>query len=131
MAELKTKATEQSVEDFLNSVEPQQKREDAFTILQILKDLTREQPVLWGNGIIGFGDYHYKYASGREGDWFKVGFSARKKALTVYTMAIYHKEVEAMQRLGKHTTGEGCIYIKKLSDINLDVLKEIIELSIK
>lgn len=129
MAELKTKANDQSVEAFLRQVEPAQKQADSFQLLELMKSLSGEEPRMWGDSIIGFGEYHYKYASGREGDWFQIGFSPRKQNISVYLMACdaptdFAKE---LQILGKHRTGKGCLYLNKLADIDLKVLKQLVE----
>jgi len=130
MSDLKTKPTDASVEDFLNAVEHPVKRADSFILLELMKEVSGENPVMWGTSIIGFGDYHYKYASGREGDWFKVGFSPRKRSLTVYLRTGAKKEEELLSKLGKHRTGVGCLYINKRADVDIDVLKEIIQKSL-
>ncbi len=125
MAENKTQKTKLSVEDFINSVEHEGKRKDAFEILEMMKTITKEEPRMWGTSIIGFGDLHYKYASGREGDWFKVGFSPRKANLSLYISGCdvaMHEQLLA--KLGKHKTGKGCLYINKLADVDMEVLKE-------
>lgn len=127
MAEIKTKPTDRSVEQFLNTIPNEQKRRDCFTLLEIMKRITQSEPKMWGESIIGFGDYHYKYASGREGDWFVVGFSPRKQSLTLYSMADYEQHHELMKTLGKHKTGKSCLYIKRLEDIHLPTLEKLIE----
>lgn len=128
MAENKTQKTKLSVEDFINSVDHEGKRKDAFEILEIMKTITKEEPKMWGASIIGFGDVHYKYASGREGDWFKVGFSPRKANLSLYISGCdVSKADEMLGRLGKHKTGKGCLYVNKLTDIDINVLKEMIK----
>ena len=126
MSDLKTKPTDQNVEEFLNKVENEKKREDSFEILKIMKELTQEKPVMWGSSIVGFGSYRYKYASGREGEWPLVGFSPRKQNLTLYIMTGFDKYDEILERLGKYTTGKSCLYIKKLDDIDIPSLKELI-----
>jgi len=126
MAKLKTRQNDASVADFLNNIEDEKKRQDSYRIVEIIKDVTKEQPKMWGNSIIGFGQYHYKYKSGREGDWMKTGFSPRKQNLTVYAMCDVKKFAELLNRLGKHKTGKGCLYIKKLADVDQDVLRELI-----
>jgi hypothetical protein len=131
MSELKTKPNDASVEEFLNSVEDEKKRKDAFEILNLMKAATGDEPKMWGGSMIGFGDYHYKYASGREGDWFKTGFSPRKQNLTLYMMCDISKLQGYLDKLGKHKIGKGCLYIKKLEDVNIDVLKEMIEAAAK
>ena len=131
MAELKTKQTKASVEKFLNSVKDEKKREDSFKILELMKKITKEEPKMWGPSIIGFGNYHYKYASGREGDWFLTGFSPRKQNLTLYIMSYLKKHKDLLKKLGKHKTGKGCLYINKLDDVDMNVLKELITASVK
>ncbi len=129
MAELKTKPNEASVEDFLNGVEDETKRRDSFTILEMMRKITGEAPKMWGPSLVGFGSYHYKYPSGREGDWFRTGFSPRKQNLTIYCMPGFTRYNELMQSLGKHKTGKGCLYIKKLADVDAAVLEELIQTS--
>ncbi|WP_340199055.1 DUF1801 domain-containing protein [Ascidiimonas sp. W6] len=130
MAENKTKPTQVSVVDFLNKIEDSQKRKDSFELLEIMKKLTGEEAVLWGPSLIGFGTYHYKYESGREGDFFLTGFSPRKQNLTIYIMSGFSKYEVLMNKLGKHKTGKSCLYIKKLTDIDISVLEELIILSV-
>lgn len=130
MAELKTKKTEQSVEDFLNAIADEQTRQDCFAIVKLMQKATKAKPKMWGPAIVGFGDYHYKYESGRENDWFLVGFSPRKQNLSLYIMAGFERYDELMQKLGKHKTGKSCLYIKKLADVDQKVLKELIEQSV-
>ncbi len=122
----KTQKTDQDVREFLDTVEHDQRREDSFRILGIMEELTGMQPKMWGNSIIGFGDYHYKYESGREGDFFKVGFSPRKTSLTLYIMPGFERYPELMEKLGKYKTGRSCLYVKKLTDVDEGVLKELI-----
>ena len=129
MSELKTKLNDSSVVDFLNAVEKDQKRKEAFEILEIMKAITKEEPKMWGDSIIGFGTYHYVYASGKEGDWMKIAFSPRKQNLVLYLMTGASKEEEILSRIGKFKTGSSCFYINKLADINIDVLKELIQTS--
>ncbi|GAA0893166.1 hypothetical protein GCM10009122_28450 [Fulvivirga kasyanovii] len=131
MAELKTKLNDESVEDFLNSVEDEQKKKDSFEVLNIMKQITGAEPKMWGSSIVGFGNYHYVYDSGREGDWFIAGFSPRKQALTLYIMAGFARYNELLQKLGKYKTGKSCLYVKKLQDIDLEVLKELIGSSVE
>jgi Domain of unknown function (DU1801) len=126
MAELKTKKNNASVTDFLDSVRDEQKRRDSFEILNLMKEISGEEPKMWGSSIIGFGQYHYKYQSGREGDWMKTGFSPRKQNLTIYAMCDVNKYSTLLAKLGKHKTGKGCLYINKLDDVNPDVLKELV-----
>jgi len=131
MSTNKTVKTTTSVTDFINTVEQPQKRADAFRILKLMQSITGHPPALWGGSIIGFGDVHYKYASGREGDWFEVGFSPRKANLTLYIMSGFSRYAELLKRLGKHKTGKACLYINKLSDIDEDILKKIIQESVR
>lgn len=128
MAELKTKKNQASVEAFINLVEHEGKRNDAFEILKMMSTITNEEPKMWGTSIIGFGDVRYKYASGREGDWFKVGFSPRKANVSLYLMGCDISKADSiLSRLGKYKTGKGCLYINKLADIDKNVLKELIK----
>lgn len=127
MAENKTKPEKASVIDFINSVEDEQKRKDSHFLLEIFKSITGEEPVMWGPSIIGFGEYHYTYDSGREGDFLITGFSPRKAALTLYLMGCMENEfTHLMGELGKYKTGVGCLYIKKLTDVDPDILKQLI-----
>lgn len=131
MAEPKTKPTQASVKEFLNQVPDKERREDCFAVAKIMEEITGEKPKMWGPSIVGFGTYHYKYASGREGDWPVAAFSPRKKDLTVYLMPGFDNRTELMQKLGKHSTGKSCLYIKRLSDIHLPTLKKLIKVSLK
>ena len=130
-AQLKTRPTGTSVAVFLQSIEDRQKRKDAKTVRSIMKKITGARPRLWGTSIVGFGTYHYKYASGREGDWMMTGFSPRKQALTIYIMNGFNRYGSLMKKLGRYKTGKSCLYIKHLSDIDLDVLTRLIERSWK
>lgn len=130
MAELKTKPNDASVEEFIKSVEDEAKREDCRTVLKLMSEASGEKAVMWGPSIVGFGTYHYKYASGREGDWMKTGFSPRKQNLTLYIMDGFGKYDELLSALGPHKTGKSCLYIKKLEDIDLMVLKKLVKASI-
>ena len=130
MAELKTKVNNASVEKFLQSF-PENTRKDGCTILEIMKKATKTEPKMWGTSIIGFGDYHYKYASGREGNFFIIGFSPRKQNLTLYINSGFDEYSSLLENLGKHTTGKACLYIKKLDDVDTTVLKEIVTKSVK
>lgn len=130
MSTNKTKPTTRSVELFLDDLIPEQRKKDSWTLYRLMKKITGSQGVLWGTSIIGFGDYHYKYASGREGDWFLTGFSPRKNALTLYLMCdISHESID-FSTLGKHKKGKGCLYIKRLDDVDLKALENIIKTSI-
>jgi len=132
LAEIKTKQTSASVEDFIDAVKDEQKRKDSFVLLDLMKKASGEDAKMWGGSIIGFGNKRYKSpTSGREVDWFLIGFSPRKANLSLYLM-INHKEHEsAIKKLGKHKTAGGCIYINKLEDIDLNVLKGMIDASLK
>ncbi len=130
MAELKTKPHHGDVNEFLDSVEPQSKRDDSYQVKKLMEEITQSEAVLWGPSIIGFGEYHYKYESGREGDWFLTGFSPRKQALTLYIMSGFSRHESLMNKLGKYKTGKGCLYVKKLEDINIKVLRELITESV-
>lgn len=131
MPELKTKPTDQSVEKFLNTISDEKTRQDCFAILELMKQITKMPPKMWGTSIIGFGSYHYKYESGHEGDCFVTGFSPRKQNLTLYIMAGFSQYDELMKKLGKHKTGKSCLYIKRLDDIHLPTLKKLIQESVK
>ena len=130
-ADVKTKLNDASVTDFLNSVADEQKRKDSFEILKLMERVSNEDAKMWGASIVGFGSYHYKGASGREGDWMLIGFSPRKQNITLYIMPGVERYPALMQKLGKHSTGKSCLYIKKLSDVNIDVLKELVAESLK
>jgi len=131
MAELKTKRNDGSVVEFLNSVTDENKRQDSFEVLKMMEELTGEEPKMWGTSIIGFGSYHYKYASGREGDWFLVGFSPRKQNITLYIMSGFDQYNDLLGKLGKHSTGKSCLYIKKVEDVDFQVLRELVEKSVE
>lgn len=130
-AENKTKPTKKDVEKFLNNIKDEKRREDCFKIIKLMKQITKAEPKMWGSSIVGFGNYHYKYASGREGDWFLAGFSPRKQSLTIYAMTYLENYPDILKRLGKYKTGKGCLYINKLEDVDMKVLKELIITSIK
>lgn len=130
MSELKTKATDVKVEDFLNLVEPAQKREDAFTLLQLMRKVTGNHGKMWGPSIVGFGKYHYKYESGHEGDSYIAGFSPRKTRHVVYLMPGFYENEELLKRLGKYKASKGCLYINKLEDVDLATLEQLIRKSI-
>jgi hypothetical protein len=128
--DLKTKISDQSVEKFLDTVADDNTRRDCYTILNIMKDITRAEPRMWGSSMVGFGSYHYKYESGREGDWFLTGFSPRKQNLTLYIMSGFNEYDELMQKLGTYKTGKSCLYVKRLDDIDPVILKKLIKKSI-
>lgn len=125
-AQNKTQKTEADVRSFLESVDHEKRREDALSILEMMADITGLEAKMWGSSIVGFGDYHYKYDSGREGDFFKVGFSPRKASMTLYIMPGFDRYGELMGKLGKYKTGKSCLYVNKLEDVNEEVLKELI-----
>lgn len=131
MAELKTKPTEQSVEAFLQGVDDEQKRQDSLTVLELMRQITGEEPKMWGSSMVGFGSYHYKYNSGHEGDSFLTGFSPRKQNLTLYITSGFEQFEPLLQKLGKHTTAKSCLYIKRLKDIDLPTLEELIRQSVQ
>ncbi|HMQ70849.1 MAG TPA: DUF1801 domain-containing protein [Ignavibacteria bacterium] len=129
MAEIKTKQTSASVEDFINNVKNEQRRKDSFVILDLMKKATGEEPKMWGSAIIGFCNVKYKSpATGREMDWFRIGFSPRKANLSLYLMNLKKHEA-AFKKLGKHKTSVACLYINKLDDVDIKVLKSIIDIS--
>ncbi len=131
MAELKTKPTQASVKDFLNQIPDKERRDDCFAIAKIMEEVTGDKPKMWGPSIVGFGTYHYKYASGREGDWPVTGFSPRKKDLTLYIMMGFEKHADLMKQLGKYSNAKSCLYIRRLSDIHVPTLKKLIKSSVK
>lgn len=130
LVEIKTKPTAASVEDFINTIEQEQKRKDSFVLLEMMKKATGEEPTLWSNSIIGFGLKRYASpATGREVDWFRIGFAPRKANLSLYFISLKEHE-SALQKLGKYKAGGGCIYINKLADIDLEVLQGMIAASL-
>ena len=133
MADIKTKATSASVEDFINSIKDEQKRKDSFLLLEMMKKATGEEPKMWGSSIIGFGQVRLKSPNtGREVDWLRIGFSPRKANLSLYISGdINHQHAEALKKLGKHKTSVGCLYINKLEDIDMEILKGMIDASLK
>ena len=131
MSEPKTKPSEESVETFLASVEDRQKRSDCLELAKIMKEVTGHDPVMWGGSMVGFGRYHYRYDSGREGDWFVTGFAPRKRDLTIYIMPGFDKYGELMKKIGKHRTGKSCLYVKQLADVDVTLLKSLVEKSVR
>ena len=130
LAEIKTKPTSASVEDFINTIKDEQKRKDSLVVLEMMKKATGEEPVLWGSSVIGFGSKRYKSpTSGREVDWLRIGFSPRKANLSLYISVGIKEHDAALKKLGKHKTGVGCLYINKLEDIDIKVLKGMIDAS--
>ncbi len=126
MAELKTKKTELSVDAFLKNIPEEQRRKDAFMIVDLMEKATKAKAKMWGTAIIGFGDQHLKYDSGRELDWFVMGFSPRKQNFALYIFGAIEKQKALLKKLGKYKAGKGCLYIGKLEEIDLKILKEII-----
>ena len=132
VAEIKTKENNASVEDFINKFSEEQKRKDSFLILEMMKKASGEEPKMWGSSLIGFGNKRYKSpTSGREVDWFLIGFSPRKANFSLYLTMDIKKHAAALEKLGKHKTGMGCLYINKLADIDLKVLEGMIKQSLK
>lgn len=125
-AEIKTTVNNASVTAFLKKVEGEQKRKDSFEIMKIMQQISKEKPKMWGPSIIGFGSLHYKYESGREGDMPLIAFSPRKQYITLYLLMGNDYEKPLLEKLGKHTTSKVCLYIKKLSDVDMKTLKELI-----
>ena len=130
MAEPKTKRTHRSVRQFLKTVEHPGRRKDCEAVIEMMREVTGEEPAMWGDSIVGFGQYHYKYASGREGDWPLTGVSPRKRNLTLYIMAGFDRYDALMSKLGKHTTGSSCLYINKLEDVDPAVLRKLVAESV-
>jgi hypothetical protein len=126
MSELKTQKTDASIEEFLESVEHPVRQQDSYEVLEIMREITGEKGSMWGGSIIGFGEFTYTNTTKKENQWFKTGFSPRKSSLTLYLMDEVDSHQEILSRLGKHKTGKGCLYINKLEDVDLDVLKELI-----
>ena len=130
MSTVKTRVNDASVEDFIDKVDDDIKKHDSFTLLEVFKRITGEQPKMWGTSIIGFGQYHYKSErSQQEGDWPLIGFSPRKQNLTLYIMPGFNDYTELLDKLGKHTTSKGCLYINKLANVDMKVLEKLIERS--
>lgn len=130
MSDPKTRPTDASVRAFLDGVGDDQRRADCYAVLDLMREVTGEEPVLWGPSIVGFGSYHYRYASGREGDWMLTGFSPRKRELTLYVMAGFKRYDELMARLGSYRTGKSCLYLKRLTDVDVDVLRDLVAASV-
>ena len=126
MSEQKTQPTELSVDTYLNGLDDKQKAEDSRTLIQIMNQITGEPAVMWGASMIGFGKFHYVYESGHEGDTFLVGFAPRSKALTLYLATDLSALADELAELGPHKLGKGCLYVKRLSDVNADVLRKLI-----
>jgi hypothetical protein len=131
MAENKTKQTEKSVAAFLAGIKDPDARKDCGQLVKLMQQVTRAKPKMWGGSMVGFGNHHYKYASGREGDIFVIGFAPRKTSLVLYQMGGLDKKSELLKKLGKHKTGGGCLYIRSLDDIHLPTLKKLLQQSVK
>ncbi len=131
MAELKTKKTTASVDEFIATVEDAKKRADCERIMAMMAEVTSDEPSMWGSSIVGFGSYHYRYASGREGTWFLTGFSPRKRNLTLYIMSGFAAVEDLLPRLGKYSTGKSCLYVTRLMDVDFSVLRAVVEVSVK
>jgi hypothetical protein len=129
MADMKTKATKASASQFVNGITNEQRRKDCKELVAMMTKATGAKPVMWGPAIIGFGDYHYKYDTGRESDWFEAGFSPRKQALTLYLMG--GSKQELLDKLGTHTQGASCLYVKRLDDVHRPTLQKLITASVK
>lgn len=131
MAELKTAPTDESVQAFLDSIEDQTKRSDSNALVEMMQKVTGQPPKMWGSAVVGFGSYHYRYETGREGDWFLCEFSPRKGALTLYLHPGFEASSALFERLGKHTRGKACLYVKKLADVDKQVLETLIRDSVE
>ena len=130
MAEMKTKPTDAAVDASLDAVEDPDRRADCRALLEMMRRVTGVEPKMWAGGMVGFGSYHYHYESGREGDWFIAGFSPRKANLTLYVMAGFDRYDDLMARLGKYKTGKSCLYVKRLSDVDAEVLEQLVRESV-
>ena len=126
MAELKTRQNDADVGAFLDGIEDERRRKDCRAVVELMADVTGERPAMWGDSIIGFGSYHYRYPTGREGNWMATGVAPRKQSLTVYIMTGFHRHAALMEKLGRYTTGKSCLYIKRLEDVDVDVLRELV-----
>ena len=130
MAELRTKKNDASVEEFLDGIPNAKRREDCRAVVEMMTEVTGEPAAMWGASIIGFGSYHYEYASGREGDWMLTGVSPRKRSLTVYIMDGFDRHEALMNELGKYKTGKSCLYINDLEDVDAEVLRDLVRESV-
>jgi len=126
MGEIKTHVTESDVDALIDDIADERRREDCRALLALMKRATSEKPAVWSSGLVGFGTFHYRSKSGQEGDWFPVGFASRKAAITIYLGISLDESAELLAKLGKHTTGKGCIYVKRLADVDLAVLEELV-----
>lgn len=127
MPELKTKVNDASVDKFIDSLKDEQRKIDCLTLIKFFEKVTKEKPKMWGSSIVGYGSYRYKYATGREGDWMKTGFSPRKQNLTIYIMPGLTPFEDLLSKLGKFTTGVSCLYVKKLEDIDMKILEKLVK----
>ena len=130
MSDLKTRPNDASVEAFIDAVDHPRRREDAQVLLDLMRRVTGENPVMWGTAIVGYGSYHYRYASGQKGDWPVAGFSPRKQNLSIYIMPGFERYGALLSRLGKHKTGKSCLYINKLADVDMDVLESLVRAAV-
>ena len=131
MTELKTKVNDANVVAFLNGVADERKRQDCFAVLDLMQRVTGAEPKMWGASIVGFGAYHYVYATGNSGDWPLTGFAPRAQNITLYIISGFDQYQELMARLGKYKTGKSCLYVKRLADVDLTVLEELVALSVE
>jgi len=131
LAELKTKKNDGDIESFISTVENDTRRKDAEALLSLMRDVTADSGSMWGDSLVGFGSYDYTYKSGHSGSWFAVGFSPRKQNTVVYIMPGFEEQTAILDRLGKHKIGKSCLYINKLADVDMDVLRELVEMSFK
>jgi Domain of unknown function (DU1801) len=130
VAELKTKPTQESVRSYLSAIDDPARRADARTLCSMMQELSGEKPAMWGASMVGFGSYHYTYATGRQGDWPLVAFAARKDKLTVYLMDGFESRADLLDRLGKHSKGKSCLHIRRLDDVDVQVLRQLVKRSI-
>lgn len=130
MAELKTRKNESSVDAFIAALPDERQRADSLALVRLMSEVTGDAPSMWGSSIVGFGEYRYKYPSGREGSWFLTGFSPRKATLTLYIMSGFQRYSSLLEQLGKYRTGKACLYVKRLSDVEVDVLRELVAASV-
>ena len=131
MAELKTKVNDANVTTFLDGIADEAKRKDSYLLFEMMQKATKNEAKMWGDSIVGFDDYHYVGKSGREGDWLLAGFSPRKQALTLYMLGGWEQHDELLAKLGKHSLGKGCLYIKRLEDVDMSILNELIVEAVK
>lgn len=131
MAELKTKKNDQSVAEYFRAIEDPQRKKDCTKIHDLMAGITGKKGCMWGDSIVGFGSYHYKYESGREGDWFLTGYSNRKQQISLYIMSGFERYEELLEKLGKHKTGKSCLYIKTLNDVDMSILEDLIRSSVE